>query len=127
MNWPMIILVVMMVAYIGFIYYANKKRQNEFTSFQSSLHPGMRVYLNDGIYGNIISMSDLTCELEIAENVIITVNRSVIAGIDKGKEPVVTAQPEPEKIEEPVVEQQPEAEEVKTEKKARKAAAKKEK
>ncbi len=93
MKWSLIVLILLMAAYIGFFYFTNKKRQKEFTDFQTALKPGQRVYLNDGIYGNIISLSDVTCELEIADGVIITVNRSVIAGVDKPKDVVVPEEP----------------------------------
>jgi len=98
MNWSMIILIVMMVAYVGFFIYSGKKRQDEFVKFQNSLTIGQRAILSDGIHGTIVKLSDQTCDVEISDGVVITVNRNAISGLEHAKQPEQPAAPQAENV-----------------------------
>jgi len=54
------------------------KKQKEASNFRSSLKKGDRVATTGGIYGKITDVKDRTVTLEIADNVIVRVDKTAI-------------------------------------------------
>lgn len=67
------------------LYYQPKKREKEHKALVDALQPGQKVLLNNGMYGSIISISptEEIAKVEIADNVIISVLKSVISSSTK--------------------------------------------
>lgn len=59
-----------------------KKKASELKNLHSDLKPGMKVMLCSAIYGKVIKVKDDIVEVEIAKNVIVSVSRYAIQGVD---------------------------------------------
>ncbi|MBA4249271.1 MAG: preprotein translocase subunit YajC [Candidatus Puniceispirillum sp.] len=67
------------------LYYQPKKREKEHKTLINALNPGQKVLLNNGMYGTIVKISpdDEVAQIEIADNVVINVLKSVISSSNK--------------------------------------------
>ncbi len=67
------------------LYYQPKKREKEHKTLINALNPGQKVLLNNGMYGTIVKISpdDEVAQIEIADNVVVSVLKSVISSSDK--------------------------------------------
>ena len=65
-----------------------RKRQQKVTAFLAALKVGDRVITTGGIFGSITRLSDLSVQLQVANNVRIEVSRAAIVGY-QGQDPVV--------------------------------------
>ena len=74
--------IFMFVIIIAIMYFMmirpQRKRQKEIDNFRRSLQPGMEVVTSGGIYGNIKEVNEGIVVLEIANNVNIRVDISVV-------------------------------------------------
>ena len=72
----------MFVIIIAIMYFLmirpQRKRQKEVDNFRRSLQPGMEVVTSGGIYGKIKSIDNGVVMLEVAHNVVVRVDISVI-------------------------------------------------
>ncbi len=137
--WPLLLLLVLFVGLMIFNVFSNKKRQAEYEKKLEELKVGDKVVTNAGIYGEIVSIRHTNfgkvALLKSGEGdraSFISVNLSVILGIDEKKDVIVDSEgniidPEEDKeetkAEEVVVEPTVEVKEEKTE--VKKAPAKK--
>jgi preprotein translocase subunit YajC len=64
-----------------------KKKQQKMQAFLASLKANDRVITSGGIFGTITKVSDVSVQLQIANNVRIEVSRAAIVGY-QGQEPV---------------------------------------
>ena len=62
------------------------KKQKEATNFRNTLKKGDKVYTTGGIYGKITDVKDRTITLEIADNVIVKVDKTAVIA-DPGDQP----------------------------------------
>ncbi len=76
MNIGMIVLIF--VIFYFFMIRPQSKRQKEIKQFQDSLQKGKKVITQGGIYGKIRSVDEQTVSVEIAENVVIKVNKGMV-------------------------------------------------
>ena len=129
--WPLLLLLVLFVGLMIFNTFSNKKRQAEYEKKLEELKVGDKVVTNAGIYGEIVSIRHTNfgkvALLKSGEDdkvSYISVNLSVILGIDEKHDVVVDSEgniidPEEEKeetkTEEVVVEPTVEVKEEKTE------------
>ncbi len=78
-SWSgIIMLVLIFVVFYFFLIRPQSKRQKELRKFQDSLVSGKRVVTSGGIYGKVREVKDNVVILEIADNVRIKVNKSMV-------------------------------------------------
>ena len=74
--------IVMFVAVIAIMYFMmirpQRKQQKKIDTFRKGLQPGQEVITNGGIYGKIKSIDNGVIMLEVAHNVVVRVDISVI-------------------------------------------------
>ena len=74
--------IFMFVIIIAIMYFMmirpQRKRQKEIENFRRSLHPGQEVVTSGGIYGKIKEINDGIVVLEVAHNVNVRVDISVV-------------------------------------------------
>ncbi len=73
-------LIIFAIIYI-FMVRPNKKRMAEYQKMLDSLKVGNRV-LAAGIYGTIKKINDKSIEMEIADGVVIEVNKGAVASVE---------------------------------------------
>lgn len=109
-----ILLVVLLGAYVIFGFMGRKKQQEQAMKMMSELKAGDKVVTNAGIYGEIVSMKETdmgrVVVIKTGENnpSYLTINASVIVGIDIKKDLVLDADGNPidtgsEKVKEEVL------------------------
>jgi preprotein translocase subunit YajC len=74
-------LLFIVVFYYMFVAAPMRKKQKEFQTLMSNLKNGDRVLTNSGIYGTVTGISEKVIKLRIANNVVIDVDKSAIAGL----------------------------------------------
>lgn len=78
-SWSgIVMLVLIFVVFYFFLIRPQSKRQKELRKFQDSLVSGKRVVTSGGIYGKIREVKDNVVILEVADNVRIKVNKSMV-------------------------------------------------
>ena len=78
-NWSGILMMVLIfVVFYFFMIRPQSKRQKEVRKFQDSLEAGKHVVTSGGIYGKIKEVKDNIVVLEIADNVRIKVNKTMV-------------------------------------------------
>ena len=78
-NWMSIgMMVLIFVVFYFFMIRPQSKRQKEERKFQDSLEAGKHVVTSGGIYGKIKEVKDNIVVLEIADNVRIKVNKTMV-------------------------------------------------
>jgi len=77
-----IALVVLFIIYIAFNYVSIKKQQKKIVEMQEELKPNMNVVISGGIYGRIKHLDNRYAKIEIAENVVIKVERYAIRAVN---------------------------------------------
>lgn len=75
----LIFLLLIIVVFYFFMIRPQVKKQKEASNFRSALKKGDRVTTTGGIYGKINDVKDRTVTLEIADNVIVKVDKTAIA------------------------------------------------
>ena len=71
-------LVLIMVVFYFFMIRPQMKRQKELQKFRSALQKGDKVVTTGGLYGRIVEIKDNIIFLEIAPNVKVKVDKSVV-------------------------------------------------
>lgn len=84
-------IVLLLVIFYLLVMRPARARQRDYQATQESLEPGRRVMLASGIYGELVSLTDVEAELRIAPSTVITVNRQAVA---KVIDPSPTHEPE---------------------------------
>lgn len=74
----LIFLVLIIVVFYFFMIRPQVKKQKEATSYRNSLKKGDKVTTNGGIYGKINDVKEKTVSLEIADNVVVKVDKSAV-------------------------------------------------
>ena len=74
----LIFLVLIIVVFYFFMIRPQVKKQKEMTNYRSSLKKGDKVLTTGGIYGKINDVKDTTVTLEIADNVIVKVDKTAV-------------------------------------------------
>lgn len=74
-------LLFIVVFYWMFVAAPMRKKQKEFDKLMSGLKNGDRVLTNSGIYGVVTGITDKIVKLRIANNVVVEVDKSAIAGL----------------------------------------------
>lgn len=74
----LIFLLLIIVVFYFFMIRPQVKKQKEASSFRSGLKKGDKVATTGGIYGKITDVKDRTVTLEIADNVIVKVDKSAV-------------------------------------------------
>ena len=78
-SWSGILMIVLIfVVFYFFMIRPQSKRQKEVRKFQDSLEAGKHVVTSGGIYGKIKEVKDNIVVLEIADNVRIKVNKTMV-------------------------------------------------
>jgi preprotein translocase subunit YajC len=79
-----------------------RRRMQSHRAMQDSIEPGNEVITAGGLHGRVRSLDDGEVRLEIAENVVVTVDRRAVAAVAKELEPDPEPEPGPaEEAEEP--------------------------
>jgi preprotein translocase subunit YajC len=102
-----VILVVLLAVFWALIVMPRRRRQQSHMSMQDALALGDEIISAGGLHGHIREMGDTTLKVEIADGVVITLDRRAVAAV--AREVEVEVEPdleaEPEKAPEP--EQEP--------------------
>ncbi len=69
------------VFYYFFVAAPMKKKQKAFQEMMSNIKTGDRVVTNGGMYGVVTGMTEKTVKLRIANNVVVDMDKSAIAGM----------------------------------------------
>ena len=78
-NWSFLVMMgLIFVVMYFFMIRPQSKRQKEIRKFQDSLQNGKNVVTSGGIYGKIKEVKDNIVVLEIADNVRIKVNKTMV-------------------------------------------------
>ena len=78
-SWSGIVMMVLIfVVFYFFMIRPQSKRQKEIRKFQDSLEVGKHVVTSGGIYGKIKEVKDNIVVLEVADNVRIKVNKTMV-------------------------------------------------
>lgn len=121
-SWPILLVLVLFLALIVWNMFSGKKRQKESEKMLNELKVGDKVVTNAGIYGEIVSIKHtnfgkvaLIKSGEDKKASYISVNLSVILGIDEKQDVVVDSEGnivEPEEEKQPVEVKEEKKEEV---------------
>ncbi|MCK5137669.1 MAG: preprotein translocase subunit YajC [Bacteroidales bacterium] len=74
----LIFLLLIIVVFYFFMIRPQVKKQKEATSFRGALKKGDKVATTGGIYGKITDVKDRTVTLEIADNVLVKVDKAAV-------------------------------------------------
>ena len=74
----LIFLLLIIVVFYFFMIRPQVKKQKEATNFRNSLKKGDKVITTGGIYGKVNDVKDRTVTLEIADNVLIKVDKTAV-------------------------------------------------
>lgn len=74
----LIFLVLIIVVFYFFMIRPQVKKQKEMSNYRNSLSKGDKVLTSGGIYGKINDVKETTVTLEIADNLIVKVDKSAI-------------------------------------------------
>lgn len=74
----LIFLLLIIVVFYFFMIRPQVKKQKEATNFRNSLKKGDKVATTGGIYGKITDVKDKTVTLEIADNVLVKVDKAAV-------------------------------------------------
>ncbi len=74
----LIFLLLIIVVFYFFMIRPQMKKQKEATNFRNSLKKGDKVTTTGGIYGKITDVKDRTVTVEIADNVIVKVDKTAV-------------------------------------------------
>ena len=74
----LIFLLLIIVVFYFFMIRPQVKKQKEATNFRNSLKKGDKVTTTGGIYGKITDVKDRTVTLEIADNVLVKVDKTAV-------------------------------------------------
>ena len=74
----LIFLLLIIVVFYFFMIRPQVKKQKEATNFRNALKKGDKVTTTGGIYGKITDVKDRTVTLEIADNVIVKVDKTAV-------------------------------------------------
>jgi len=83
----LIFLLLIIVVFYFFMIRPQVKKQKEASSFRNALKKGDRVATTGGIYGKITDVKDRTVTLEIADNVIVKVDKTAVMAEPAEKAP----------------------------------------
>jgi len=74
----LIFLLLIIVVFYFFMIRPQVKKQKEATSFRNALKKGDKVSIAGGIYGKITDVKDRTVTVEIADNVLVKVDKTAV-------------------------------------------------
>ena len=74
----LVFLLLIIVVFYFFMSRPQMKKQKEATSFRSSLQKGDKVLTTGGIYGKINDVKETTITLEIADKVLVKVDKTAV-------------------------------------------------
>ena len=74
----LVFLVLIIVVFYFFMIRPQVKKQKEATNYRNALKKGDKVATSGGLYGKINDVKDTTVSLEIADNVVVKVDKSAI-------------------------------------------------
>lgn len=74
----LIFLLLIIVVFYFFMIRPQVRKQKEASNFRNALKKGDKVATTGGIYGKITDVKDRTVTLEIADNVIVKVDKSAV-------------------------------------------------
>jgi preprotein translocase subunit YajC len=74
----LIFLLLIIVVFYFFMIRPQVRKQKEATNFRNTLKKGDRVSTTGGIYGKITDVKDTTVTLEIADNVLVKVDKAAV-------------------------------------------------
>ncbi len=74
----LIFLVLIIVVFYFFMIRPQVKKQKEMNNYRSSLQKGDKVATTGGLYGKINDVKEKTVTLEIADNVVVKVDKSAV-------------------------------------------------
>jgi preprotein translocase subunit YajC len=75
----LILLVLFMALFYFVLFRPQQRRMKEHQSLVSSLEPGDDVLTNGGLYGTITAIDGQIAEMEIADGIVVRIQRSAIA------------------------------------------------
>jgi preprotein translocase subunit YajC len=83
----LIFLLLIIVVFYFFMIRPQVKKQKEASNFRNALKKGDKVATTGGIYGKITDVKDRTVTLEIADNVIVKVDKTAVVADSSDKAP----------------------------------------
>ena len=73
-----LLLLLLPLLLIGFMLWSARRRQKSMAQFTASLQEGDEVFLTSGIRGRIAALDEKLARVEVAERVVLTVDRRAI-------------------------------------------------
>ncbi|WP_068255941.1 preprotein translocase subunit YajC [Janibacter corallicola] len=73
-----LLLLLLPLLLIGFMLWSARRRQKSMAQFTASLQEGDEVFLTSGIRGRIVRLDEQLARLEVAEGVVLTVDRRAV-------------------------------------------------
>ena len=74
----LVFIVLIIVVFYFFMIRPQMKRQKELKNFRETLKKGDKIITNGGIYGKIMDVKEQTLTVEIADNVLVKVDKSAV-------------------------------------------------
>ena len=83
MSSQTIILVVAVVAVIGFMFYTSRRNRKRQTDLRAQIVPGVEVMTNFGLFGKLLSVDEATnvAEIETSPGTIVRVHRQTLSKV----------------------------------------------
>jgi preprotein translocase subunit YajC len=102
----LIIILIFGVLWMLFLLPARRRRQQH-AAMQSALAVGDEIISAGGLHGRIQELGDSVVDVEIAENVVVTLDRRAVAAVAREVEVDAEPEDEPEDEDEPGAEEKP--------------------
>jgi preprotein translocase subunit YajC len=77
----MVFLLLILVVFYFFMIRPQVKRQKEMRKFREALKKGDKIVTNGGIHGKIKSIDETTIDIEIADGVVIVVEKATVSPV----------------------------------------------
>jgi preprotein translocase subunit YajC len=91
-----LILIVLLAVFWAMIVLPRRRRQTAHMAMQDALDVGDEIISAGGLHGHVREMGDTTLQVEIADGVVVTLDRRAVAAVAREVDVEVEPEPEPE-------------------------------
>lgn len=91
-----LILIVILAAFWALIVLPRRRRQQSHQAMQNSIETGDEIITAGGMHGHVRDLHGDTLKLEIADGVVVTIDRRAVAAVARDVDVEVEAEPEPD-------------------------------
>lgn len=105
-----VILILILVAFWAIIILPRRRHQRAHTAMQESVAPGDEIITAGGLHGYVSGVEEATVRVEVAPDVVVTLDRRAIAAVARDVEVEVEVEAGPEHADDPEAEAETEPE-----------------